>query len=148
MTKQHESAPNGTGRELTPRQTLVITHLLGGVGVEKAAKMAEVGERTVWTWLREHEAFKRELRAQQRQAMEDATSRLHLVAGEAVEALRRVLNDTNAPHSAVVSAAKAVLDAGYRGLELNKPAEGEARPLAHLTLEELLAAMKGTGGTR
>jgi Transposase len=119
MTR-HSSAPDGTAQELAPRQTVVLMHLLTGVGVEQAAKLAGVGERTVWTWLRDHPLFARELRARQRQAMEDATSKLQAGAGEAVDALKRVMNDPKAPHSAVVSAAKTVLEAGYRGVELGE----------------------------
>jgi hypothetical protein len=121
--RQHSSAPNGTARELTPRQTVTLTHLLTGVGVEEAAKLAGVGERTVWTWLRESPPFRRELRARQRQAMEDATAELQALASQAVKALGRVLNDSAAPHGAVVSAAKAVLEAGARGIELGEVAE-------------------------
>jgi hypothetical protein len=139
MTRRHSSAPDGTPRELSPRQTVVLMHLLTGVGVEQAAKLAGVGERTVWTWLRENQLFTRELRARQRQAMEDATSKLQAGAGEAVDALKRVMNDPKAPHSAVVSAAKTVLEAGYRGVEIGDVAQ---------RLEELEAANAGDDSTR
>lgn len=104
--------------QLTPKQSAVLVHLIGGSRVEQAAQLAGVGERTVWTWLRENEPFKRELRSRQRQAMEAVTRKLQSSSGKAVEALERVLGDPAASHGAVVSAARAVLDTAYRGVEI------------------------------
>ncbi|MEY4508193.1 MAG: hypothetical protein RLZZ450_315 [Pseudomonadota bacterium] len=106
------------GEKLTPKECAVLVHMLAGLGVQQAAKLAGVGERTVWTWLRENEPFKRELRSRQRQAMDAVTRKLQSSSDKAVEALERVMGDATAPHGAVVSAARAVLDTAYRGVEV------------------------------
>jgi transposase len=125
----------GAAEELTPKQTAVMVQLLAGAGAEQAAKTVGVGERTVWTWL-STPLFKNELRSRQRQALEGVTRKLQASSSKAVEALERVLGDPMAPHAAVVSAAKAVLDMAYRGVELGDLAE---------RLEELEAAAEQAG---
>ena len=123
-------------RGLSPRQTIAIMHLLGGSSISKSADAAGVGPPQVYRWMREHEAFKRELEEHQRLAMEAATAQLHGAAGEAVDALLDVLRDAESGKQTVVSAAKAILDAGYRGFELSKrpePAEASIGELLRLS---------------
>lgn len=120
--------------ELSPKQTAVLVQLVAGVDVEKAAVLAGAGERTVWRWLGENKPFRRELRLRQRQAMEAATRKLQSAAVKAVETLEAVMADATAPHAARVSAAKTILDTGYRAVELADVVQ---------RLEELEASQQG-----
>jgi hypothetical protein len=55
-------------------------------------------------------AFREAYRRARREAVEQARARLQQASGEAVEALREVMDDETAPHASRVSAAKIVLD--------------------------------------
>jgi hypothetical protein len=54
--------------------------------------------------------FREAYRHARREAVEQARARLQQASSEAVEALRDVMNDQDAPHSSRVSAARTVLD--------------------------------------
>jgi transposase len=127
----------------------VLTHLLAGVDVEQAAKLSKVGERTVWRWLSDSEPFKRELRSRQRAAMDGATRKLQSAADEAIAALKRVMNDPEAPHGAVVSAARVVLETGYRNVELAEESESLAEVSRRLiALDERVTLNEGVARGR
>ena len=55
-------------------------------------------------------AFREVYRRARREAVEQARARLQQASGEAVEALRDVMNDQDAPHTSQVSAARTALD--------------------------------------
>ena len=95
-------------RELSPQQEGAITALLSDPGLTGAAKAAGVGKATLWRWLQQP-AFQEAYRRARREAVEQARARLQQASGEAVEALRGVMNDEDAPHASRVSAAKTVL---------------------------------------
>lgn len=102
---------------LNHRQQAALALLATGAPVPAVAKAIGVSERAVWNWLK-LEPFKTELRAHQRQGLESASRKLQHASLAAVQALETVMGDEEAPHSARVSAAKAVLDAAYRASEL------------------------------
>lgn len=125
------TSPEGSP-QLSPQQTAVLALLVTGTPVERAAKHIGVGERTVWRWLSDRELFRQELRSRQREVVEAATRKLSAAASSAVDALKTVMMDEQAPYSARVSAAKAVLDTTYRAFELAEVAQRlEALESAH-----------------
>jgi hypothetical protein len=83
--------------------------LLSDPGLTGAAKAAGVGKATLWRWMQQP-AFREAYRHARREAVEQARARLQQASGEAVEALRDVMNDEDAPHASRVSAARTVLD--------------------------------------
>jgi hypothetical protein len=83
--------------------------LLSDPGLTGAAKAAGVGKATLWRWMQQP-AFREAYRRARREAVEQARARLQQASGEAVEALREVMNDQEAPHASRVSAARTVLD--------------------------------------
>ena len=99
--------------ELSPQQEGAIVALLSDPGLTGAAKAAGVGKATLWRWLQQP-TFQEAYRRARREAVEQARARLQRASGEAVEALRDVMNDPDAPHASRVSAARTVLDMAMR----------------------------------
>ncbi len=97
--------------------------LLSDPGLTSAAKAAGVGKATLWRWMQQP-AFREAYRKARREAVEQARARLQQASGEAVEALREVMNDQDAPHASRVSAARTVLD---MAMEATSTEELEAR---------------------
>src|ERR687889_1939936 len=95
--------------ELSPQQEGAIVALLSDPGLTGAAKAAGVGKATLWRWMQQP-AFREAYRSARKEAVEQARARLQQASGEAVEALRDVMNDQDAPHASRVSAARTVLD--------------------------------------
>jgi DNA-binding MurR/RpiR family transcriptional regulator len=94
--------------ELSPQQEGAIVALLSDPGLTGAAKAAGVGKATLWRWMQKP-AFREAYRRARREAVEQARARLQQASGEAVETLRKVMNDEDAPHASRISAAKTVL---------------------------------------
>jgi hypothetical protein len=95
--------------ELSPQQEGAIVALLSDPGLTGAAKAAGVGKATLWRWMQQP-AFREAYRRARREAVEQVRARLQQASGEAVEVLRDVMNDQDAPHASRVSAARTVLD--------------------------------------
>jgi DNA-binding MurR/RpiR family transcriptional regulator len=98
-----------TAEDLSPQQEGAIAALLSEPGLTGAAKAAGVGKATLWRWMQQP-GFRDAYRRARREAVEQARARLQQASGEAVEALRAVMNDQEAPHASRVSAARTVLD--------------------------------------
>src|SRR5215203_1134602 len=116
--------------ELSPQQEGAITALLSDPGLTGAAKAAGVGKATLWRWMQQP-AFRDAYRRARREAVEHARARLQQASGEAVEALRDVMNDEDAPPASRVSAARTVLDMAMQATSeeeiLRRLADLEAR---------------------
>ena len=136
-----EASPRATPPEATPGdkkghpaalsadQEKALAALLTSRTIEAAAKKAGVSDRTLHRWLNEP-AFRQAYLSARRMAMEQATSVLQRAASSAVTALQKNLS-CGTP-SAEIAAAKAILDMGFRAVEVQ---EFEARLAA---LEEAL----------
>ena len=85
--------------------------------IEKAAKAAKVGQRTLYRWLR-REDFRDAFDAARRDALSQSMTTLQAASADAVQALREVLADPNARPADRVSAARVVLDFALRGAEM------------------------------
>ena len=101
----------------SPKRDAAILALLAATTVCEAAKMAGVHENTLYKWLGD-ERFSDQLRQARKHSFDLAISRLQSVAAEAVETLRDIMSDRDAPSSARVSAARCVLEMGLRKNEL------------------------------
>ena len=109
----------GHGQKLTRKRELVISALLLKPTIASAAKAAGVGESTVLRWL-QREDFQNRYREARREAVGQAVARLSQVCGEAVETLREILKNPEAPASSRVSASKTVLDIALKSVELEE----------------------------
>ncbi len=102
-------ALNSGTRSLSTPQRRAILALLQAPSVAQAAADAGVGVRTLERWLAEDDEFVREFRATRARVVETAISRLQDAVTDAVECLRRNL-DEPAPASVQVRAAGLILE--------------------------------------
>ena len=107
----------GHGEKLSRKKEQAIAALLTKPTIPAAAQEVGVTPVTLWRWLQIDE-FQEAYRKARRDAVAQATAHLQKACGEAVLALRVVMRDDNAPASARVSAARAVLELAIRGIEV------------------------------
>ena len=103
---------------LTPRQEQSITALLVQGSLQAAAGASGIHEKTLRRWLRDDTAFQMAYREARRQVVQQAIVQVQQATGEAVETLRKVMQAADAPASAKVSAAKAILETAVKAVEL------------------------------
>ena len=106
-----------SSQKLSLRQERAISALLIYPSMSKAAAAAEVGEVTLWRWLRSPD-FKEQYQLARRQAVSQAVGQLQRACSVAVLALTDISQDVNCPASARVSAAKSILELALKGVEL------------------------------
>ena len=99
------------------KQEAAIVALLTQRTVDEAARAAGIGTRTLLRWLQVPD-FQRAYREARRAVVQQAITQVQRATGEAVETLRSVMQDAEAPASARVSAAKAILETAVKGVEL------------------------------
>ena len=119
-----------SSQKLSLRQERAISALLIHPTMSKAAAAAEVGEVTLWRWLR-LPYFKEQYQLARRQAVSQAVGHLQGACSAAVLALTEISQDVNSPASARVSAAKSILELALKGVEL----EDLADRVEHLELQ-------------
>ena len=112
----------GHGSKFGRKQEAAIVGLLTAPTMEEAARSAGISGPTLWRWLQDP-AFQAEYRKARRQAVEHATAQLQQLSSAAATALREVVEDTQAPHSARVAAARVIFEMAQRGVEIEDLAE-------------------------
>ena len=95
--------------DLTPKQIIAAEATAAGASLAEAATAAGVSLRTASRW-RGDPAFRAAVRTSAEAVTADARRALAALGVEAVTALGRVLRSDEAPSSAVVAAAREVLD--------------------------------------
>lgn len=108
--------------ELNVRQDRFLKALLECASVDQACKKAGINRTTGYKYLKDA-LFMEEYRSLRRESMQQVTARLQKASEEAVEVLKEVMNDKEAPHTSRVTSAKNVLDVAYRSLELDDQQE-------------------------
>jgi hypothetical protein len=104
--------------KLHGKQVAAIPALLAQRTIAAAAHQVGVGERTLLRWLQEDSTFQTAYREARRAVVRQAITQVQRATGEAVETLRSVMQDADAPASAKVSAAKVILETAVKGVEL------------------------------
>ena len=112
----------GHGQKLGRKREQAIAALLSHGTIEAAADAVGIAEVTLRRWMKDS-GFRAEYLEARRLAMAQATSQLQQLSSAAANALKAVIEDTSAPHSARVAAARTVFDLGYRGVEIEDLAE-------------------------
>jgi hypothetical protein len=112
----------GHGQKLGRKREQAIAALLSHGTIEAAADAVGIAEVTLRRWMKDS-GFRAEYLEARRLAMAQATSQLQQLSSAAANALKAVIEDTAAPHSARVAAARTVFDLGYRGVEIEDLAE-------------------------
>jgi len=107
----------GHGEKWSRKKDAAIVALVTEPTIADAAKKAGISHATLHRWLQIKD-FKDAYREAKREAVSAAISRLQQTATEAVDALRDVMNDTESPASARVSAARSILEIAIKAVEL------------------------------
>ncbi|MFC1820537.1 hypothetical protein ACFLZG_05585 [Thermodesulfobacteriota bacterium] len=109
----------GHGEKLSRNQEKAIAALLSQPSIPGAAKEAKIGERTLWRWL-QLDSFKEAYRDARGQIVRQAVVQVQQAMSEAVGTLREVMTNSEAPASARVSAAKAIINMGIKAVEVEE----------------------------
>ena len=107
----------GHGEKLTRNKQKAIAALLSKPSIPEAAKVVGIGERTLWRWLKDDD-FKKEYQEARNQIVIQAIAQVQDGLTEAVKTLRKIMTNDDAPASARVSAAKAMLDIGVKSIDV------------------------------
>jgi phage terminase small subunit len=102
---------------LSRRQETFLAALLSCPTIAHAARTAGIAEVTAGRWLKEP-SFQAAYRTARRHAVQHAVALTQKATSTAVETLEAIMQDPEAPASARVSAAKAVLETAIKGVEL------------------------------
>ncbi len=124
--------------KLSQKQERAIVALLDAPTIAKAAEAIGVCERTLYRWLDDPD-FAAAYRKARRQAFGVAIGLVQKYAPVAVNCLVRVTTDANAPASAKVAAATALLRFGREGIETDDLA------VRVEALEQVEASRRATG---
>ncbi len=103
--------------KLPGKQAAALAALLAHPTVRDAARAANVAEGTLWRYLSDP-TFSEHYKKARRQVTEHLIARLTSDSTKAARVLLEVAEDTNAPASARVSAARTIIEQALRGAEL------------------------------
>ena len=104
--------------KLTRKQEALISALLTAPSLAAAAQQAGLSEVTAWRWLKDA-TFQATYREARRAVVQHAIAQVQHATGEAVATLRTVMQDSESPASARVSAAKAILETAVKGIDID-----------------------------
>jgi hypothetical protein len=107
---------------LTAKQDAALVALLAHGTIEAAYVSAGVSKATMWRFL-QLPAFQARYKAARRELVDGALAQLQRDATIAARVLREVAEDRDAPASARVTAAKAILDHSIGAIELGEMVE-------------------------
>ncbi len=121
------------GSKLPRKQQVAIVALLQTDTIRAAAKVAGVGEASIYRWLQDSK-FQCAYRDAKRRVVDQAVTQLQQACGEAVAVLRSIMQDSNNPSSSRVASARTILDMAIRAVEIEDLA---------LRIERLEIAVQG-----
>ncbi len=102
---------------ITGKQAKVLAALVGGSTIAAAAKSCAVNPATVHDWLKTP-GFDAAYRAALGDVISHASGQLKAACGVAVNTLREVAEDADAPSAPRVSAARAIIELSMKAVEL------------------------------
>jgi hypothetical protein len=107
----------GHGEKLSRNQEKAIAALISHNSIPAAAESIGIGEVTLWRWLKvEH--FKAAYREARCQVVSQAIGRLQTNLSKAIDTLLEIAEDGEAPASARVTAARAIIDQSLKAVEV------------------------------
>jgi len=102
---------------LTRKQEEAIIALLAARSVEEAARVAGVGTRSLYRWMKEP-GFDAAYREAKRAAFGQSIAQLHRLASAAVATLGEVMSDPATPPATRVRAADSILNQTAKAIEI------------------------------
>lgn len=103
--------------KLSRKQELAISALLTCPTILAAAQQCGLSEVTLYRWLKDT-GFQSAYRDARREVVRQAIAQVQQATGQAVQTLQAVMQDTDAPASARVAAARTVLETALKAVEL------------------------------
>lgn len=107
----------GHGNKLSRKKEQAIIALLEAPTVKEAAEMVKINPATLYKWMALPE-FEEAYRKARHRAMGEAIARLQQASSKAVATLWDIMGDQEATPASRVTAARAVLELGMRGTEI------------------------------
>ena len=108
----------GHGEKYSRQKEAAILALLTAPTIDAAAQLAKVSSPTLWRWLQERD-FQDSYRKARREALSQATARLSRASSLAVTALEDIVKDLKAPAAARLTAARTILELGFKSFEID-----------------------------
>lgn len=109
---------NGHGERRSRKQEQAVAALLECQTFAQAAQKVGIGERTLRTWMKIPE-FRDAYQAARRECVDQALARMERNFEFPVAVLQKIAGDGDAPAYARVAAARGLIDAGFKAVELN-----------------------------
>ncbi len=107
----------GHGEKLSRNKERAIAALLSNPSIPDAASAVGIGEGTLWRWLKIPE-FNNAYSEARRELVRHAVVTVQFAMSEAVETLRTIMKNNDAPASSRVSAAKALINISIKSVEI------------------------------
>ena len=120
---------------LTPVQERAIVALLSHANTRTAAKAVGIDEATLWRWLQD-EDFHAAYMTIRRESVSLSIARLQQSTMEAVNTLKAIAKDKQAPASARVMAARSIIEYSFKAVQIEDLAARVAE------IEIVMAAQK------
>jgi hypothetical protein len=114
-----ESAEGAQEGALPGKQEQALLAVISHATLKEAATSAGVSETTLWRYMQD-EAFAKRLREARRDAVSHAVIRLQRASADAVTVLQDIMTKEDAPASARITAARAVIDYAVRAVEIDE----------------------------
>lgn len=108
-----------SAKKLPPKYFKAISGLLTLFTVKEAAQEAKISEVTLYRWMR-NETFQAAYRDARKEAVKQAIANLQRISSEAVNTLRSIMTDNDAPPSSRVAAARTVIEQSIRAIEFEE----------------------------
>ena len=99
---------------MTHKKEMAVAALIRAPTIDAAAQAAGVGYSTLRRWLKEDQEFREAYQAALEALLSDAAAQAKRSLSPALEALREIVEDRNAPAAARVQAARSVVDAALK----------------------------------
>jgi AcrR family transcriptional regulator len=128
-----------TGIALKPKQRTVLELLLTGMSISEAARSCGVDRGTVHRWLRDDGAFQAALNRGQRTLRRASEARLEVLAAEALDAVRRAVQDGDARTAIGLLRGLGMLSGQLREIGSEDPATVRQLRMAHQRRERAVA---------
>lgn len=108
---------SGHGEKLSRNQEKGISALISSPSIPEAAKKVGIDNKTFWRWL-QLKNFKKRYQEARRVVDRHSIGLVQAGMSDAVKTLEEVMGNQNAPASARVSAARAIIDMALKASEI------------------------------
>lgn len=109
----------GHGEKLSRNQELAIAALLSNPSIPGAASAAGISERSLYRWLAD-DGFQKDYKKARRKVVQQAITQIQASISAAVQTLKEIMKNPEAPASSRVSAAKTLIEMGLKATEFEQ----------------------------